>query len=226
MKGEFMTLETAKIKALFPEEVEAVVVRKDDYDRLYGDLTLENIELKQTLESIEKYIRKYDTNTLDTKTLCILNDILLIKNGVIRRVNMIICINLEIIASIIAITLMIMAIKDEDLEVVAGLIVMWIIVSVVLLAPFIALDKSSGQTIGTITSVDKNFFGSTAIWVKTSETEQEKYCAENEKVIEHAKELIGKKVKISYGTRVGLYPLDKCHEAPIDEIEEIVEGEE
>lgn len=85
MKGEFMTLETAKIKALFPEGVEAVVVRKDDYDRLYGDLTLENIELKQTLESIEKYIRKYDTNTLDTKTLCILNDILLIKNGVIKE---------------------------------------------------------------------------------------------------------------------------------------------
>ncbi len=138
---------------------------------------------------------------------------------------MIICIILEIIASIIAITLMIIAIKEEDLEVVFGLIVMWIIVSVVLLAPFIALDKSSGQTIGTITSVDKNFFGSTAIWVKTSETEQEKYCAENEKVIEHAKELIGKKVKISYGTRVGLYPLDKCHEAPIDEIEEIVEEE-
>lgn len=83
MEGEFMTLETAKIKALFPEGVEAVVVRKDDYDRLYGDLTLENIELKQTLESIEKYIRKYDTNTLDTKTLCILNDILLIKSGII-----------------------------------------------------------------------------------------------------------------------------------------------
>ena len=138
---------------------------------------------------------------------------------------MIICIILEIIASIIAITLMIMAIKDEDLEEVAWLIVMWIIASVILLAPFVALDKSSGQTIGTITSVDKNFFGSTAIWVKTSETEQEKYCAENEKVIEYAKELIGKKVKISYGTRVGLYPLDKCHEAPIDEIEEIVEEE-
>lgn len=143
---------------------------------------------------------------------------------------MIICIILEIIASIIAITLMIMAIKEEDLEVVFGLIVMRIIAPVILLAPFIALDKSSGQTIGTITSVDKNFFGSTAIWVKTSETEQEKYCAENEKVIEHAKELIGKKVKISYGTRVGLYPLDKCHEAPIDEspmvykpVEEILE---
>ena len=40
--------------------------------------------------------------------------------------------------------------------------------------PFIVLDKGNGSTIGTITSVDKNFFGTTAIYVKTSETTQEK----------------------------------------------------
>lgn len=60
MEGEFISLETAKLKA-------------------------ENKELKRILDLIEKYIRKYDTNTLDTKTRCILNDILLIKNGVIKE---------------------------------------------------------------------------------------------------------------------------------------------
>lgn len=39
-----------------------------------------------------------------------------------------------------------------------------------------------------------------------------------------AKQNIGKKVKISYGTRLGLYPLNKCHEAPIDKIEEVKVG--
>lgn len=49
-----------------------------------NNLMIENTNLVKTLEEIEKYIRTYDTNTLDTKTLCILNDILLIKNGVIK----------------------------------------------------------------------------------------------------------------------------------------------
>ena len=44
----------AKYKALFPDNVEAIVVRKDDYDRLYGDLTIENIELKQEIERLQK----------------------------------------------------------------------------------------------------------------------------------------------------------------------------
>ena len=43
-----------------------------------------------------------------------------------------------------------------------------------IMIPFVVLDKSSGSTIGTVTSVDKNFFGTTAIYIKTSETTQEK----------------------------------------------------
>ena len=58
MEGEFISLETAKLKA-------------------------ENKEYKRILDMIEKYIRKYNTDDLDTKTLCILNDILLIKSGII-----------------------------------------------------------------------------------------------------------------------------------------------
>lgn len=85
--------------------------------------------------------------------------------------------------------------------------------------PFIHLDRGSGSTIGTITSVDKNFFGTTAIYIKTSETEQENYCIEDEKIAEQAKELIGKEVKVDYGTRMGLYSTGRCSSAPIKKIE-------
>ncbi len=88
------------------------------------------------------------------------------------------------------------------------------------LVPFVVIDKGSGSTMGTITSVDKNFFGTTALYIKTSETTQEKYCIEFDEELEtKAKELIGKQVKVGYGKRVGLYSTGKCQEAPIDSIE-------
>lgn len=92
---------------------------------------------------------------------------------------------------------------------------------VLILSPIWVLDRSSGMTIGTITNVDKNYWGSTAIYLKTSETTQEKYCAENEDIIEFAKNNIGKKVKIGYGTRVGFYKLSQCDQAPIIHIERV-----
>lgn len=88
--------------------------------------------------------------------------------------------------------------------------------------PFVVLDRASGSTIGIITSVDKNFFGTTALYIKTTETTEEKYCIEfNDELEKEAKELIGKKVKITYGTRIGFYSTGKCSEAPVDTIEEI-----
>ena len=93
----------------------------------------------------------------------------------------------------------------------------------VFLLPFVVIDKGSGATIGEITSVDKNFYGTTALYVKTSETTQEEYCIEDEFVAAQAKEYIGKKVKISYGSRVGLYSVAKCSQAPVTYIEEIFE---
>lgn len=69
--------------------------------------------------------------------------------------------------------------------------------------------------------VDKNFFGTTAIYIKSSETTQEKYCIEDDKVVEQAKELIGKEVKVEYGTRVGLYSTGRCSSAPIEKIEKL-----
>ena len=86
---------------------------------------------------------------------------------------------------------------------------------------FLVIDRGSGSTIGTITSVDKNFFGTTSVYVKTSENSQEQYCIENEDIVNLAKEMIGKEVKISYGERVGLYSTNMCHSAPIEKIEEV-----
>lgn len=104
-----------------------------------------------------------------------------------------------------------------------GSITVVFIVDLFILSPVLVLDKSSGMTIGTITSVDKNYWGSTAIYLKTDETTQEKYCAENEEIIEFAKNNIGKKVKIGYGTRVGFYKLRQCDQAPIEHIEVLEE---
>ena len=101
-----------------------------------------------------------------------------------------------------------------------GIFIMFIFFASFCLFPFVVVDKGSGSTMGTITSVDKNFFGTTALYIKTSETTQEEYCIEfDEKLETKAKELIGKEVKVSYGKRVGLYSTGKCSEAPIESIE-------
>lgn len=125
-----------------------------------------------------------------------------------------------IIFGIISIPL---AIKDEwDIwgTICIGFWVCYLALGWLLLMPFIVLDKGSGSTIGTITSVDKNFFGTTALYIKTSETTQEKYCIEFDKNLEEqAKELIGQKIKVSYGERIGLYSTGKCSQAPIKSIE-------
>lgn len=86
---------------------------------------------------------------------------------------------------------------------------------------FLHMDKKSGYTQGRITSVDKNFFGTTALYVKTTETSEEKYCIEDDELAKFSEELIGKDVKIHYGTRVGLYSVSKCGDSPVDKIEVI-----
>lgn len=109
--------------------------------------------------------------------------------------------------------------KDEINEVYMIVIVILIIASA--MVPFLVVDKGAGSTIGEITSVDKNFFGTTAVYVKTSETSQETYCIEDEEVANKAQELIGKRVRIYYGERVGLYSTGKCSQAPVSKIEEV-----
>ena len=117
--------------------------------------------------------------------------------------------------------------SEYEYGAIAGIFVLWlIIIGIINLCAWFNLDKKSGSTVGTITSVDKNFFGTTALYIKTTETNEEKYCIEfNENLENKAKELIGKKVKISYGKRVGFYSTGKCHQAPVETIEEI-ENEE
>lgn len=98
-----------------------------------------------------------------------------------------------------------------------------IIAFLVSILPFIIVDKASGVTIGEITSVDKNFFGTDAIYLKVNEATQEKGCIEDKELAKVAQELVGKKVKVTYGTRIGLYSTGSCHTAPIEKIELIEE---
>lgn len=121
------------------------------------------------------------------------------------------------------VVILILAWVDGEIGIGFGLLFMAIFISSMLTLPLIVLDNGEGSTIGTITSVDKNFFGTTAVYVKTSETTQEKLCIEDNELSEQAKSLIGKEVKVSYGTRVGLYSTGKCGQAPIEKIELVSE---
>ena len=121
------------------------------------------------------------------------------------------------------IVISILAWVDGEIGLGFGMLFMAIFISSMFALPFIVLDNGAGSTIGTITSVDKNFFGTTAVYVKTSETTQEKLCIEDNELSEQAKSLIGKEVKVSYGTRVGLYSTGKCGQAPIEKIEVVSE---
>lgn len=122
-----------------------------------------------------------------------------------------------------AIVILTWAAKEDDLGfgIISALIIF--LFEIIPLLYFIVLDKGSGSTIGIITSVDKNFFGTTSLYIKTSENSQEIYCIEDSNIVEQAKLLIGKNVKVKYGERVGMYSTNKCHQAPIEEIEEIKE---
>ena len=135
---------------------------------------------------------------------------------------MIICLVLAGLIFITWIIVTVLSIKEEGFE---GIVIslcygiVALVIQAILVLPFLALDKASGSTVGKITSVDKNFWGTTAIYIKVNETKEEEYCAEDEEIIEIAKKYIGKNVKISYGTRVGLYHLNQCRQAPIEKIE-------
>lgn len=116
-----------------------------------------------------------------------------------------------------------MAIQEQETGMIGGVFLTWLILTGICMLPFLTIDKAAGTTVGEITSVDKNFFGTHAIYIKTSETEQEKYCTESLDVIKIAVNNIGKKVKIKYNTRVGLYSTGACSEAPVIKIELVEE---
>ena len=131
-----------------------------------------------------------------------------------------------IVIAIIALGAMgatLMAIQEQETGMIGRVFLIWLILTGICMLPFLTIDKAAGTTVGEITSVDKNFFGTHAIYIKTSETEQEKYCTESLDVTKIAVNNIGKKVKVKYGTRVGLYSTGACSQAPIKEIEIIEE---
>ena len=111
--------------------------------------------------------------------------------------------------------------EDEEPRILAGVVVLTISLCIGLLFPFVVIDKGAGSTVGEITSVDKNFFGTTAVYIKTSEISQEKYCIEDNNLALKASDLIGKKVKVYYNERVGLFSTGACSEAPIIKIKEV-----
>ena len=114
--------------------------------------------------------------------------------------------------------------SEEEYGMIGVVFIMWLVIcGFIFCVSFVSIDKNSGATVGTITSVDKNFFGTTALYIKTTETTEEQYCIEDNKLSEVAKENIGKKVRISYGTRVGIYSTGACDNAPVDIIEVINE---
>lgn len=122
-----------------------------------------------------------------------------------------------------AIGVTLMAIQEHETGMIGGVFITWLILIGICILPFLTIDKAAGTTVGEITSVDKNFFGTHAIYIKTSETEQEKYCTESLDVTKIAVNNIGKKVKIKYNTRVGLYSTGACSEAPVIKIELVEE---
>ena len=134
----------------------------------------------------------------------------------------IIFIILFVISIIVGIVLLIIAVQDDEIASGIACLIGAILIGGLffIVFPFLVIDKASGITVGTITSVDKNYFGTTAVYIKTIENKEEKYCIEfNEELENLANEYLGNKVKISYGKRVGFYSLSKCHQAPLETIE-------
>ena len=65
----------------------------------------------------------------------------------------------------------VIAITDKEYSFVGGcFVVSLFLCALVVLIFFFVCDKSAGVTQGYITSIDKNFFGTTAIFIKTSES--------------------------------------------------------
>ncbi len=123
-----------------------------------------------------------------------------------------------------AIALIVYGIVERDEKLVLEVIfISLLFLTFTLFIPFAAIDFESGATAGEITSVDKSFWGYTKVYIKTTENNEEEYCTDDDGMAELATRVIGKKVKISYGKRVGLYSTSQCHQAPIKSIEFIGE---
>ena len=134
---------------------------------------------------------------------------------------------INIVLVVVGVAITVCSIKEYEIGIAICYWFIWLMVSIfTIFLPFVVIDRHSGITIGTITSVDENFFGTTSLYIKTTENSEEEYCIEfNGELENKAKELIGEKVKITYGKRVGFYSTGKCHQSPVESIERIDNNE-
>lgn len=69
------------IKVLFPEGVETITISKNDYDRLFGQLTYENIVLQskidKAIEWIEQYEKQIGTLGETSKSIVLTDDVVI-----------------------------------------------------------------------------------------------------------------------------------------------------
>lgn len=130
---------------------------------------------------------------------------------------------INIVLVVVGIVITVCSIKENEIGIaICNWFILIMVAFFTIYLPFVVVDRASGSTVGTISSVDKNYFGTTALYIKVSETSEEEYCIEfNEELENKAKELIGEKVKITYGKRVGFYSTGKCHQSPVESIERI-----
>lgn len=87
------------------------------------------------------------------------------------------------------------------------------------LTQVLVIDKNADMAVGTLVGIEKEPLGSVSVYIRTGDSEQRRYCMEDEELIQFAKEHIGEVVRVGWGDRVGFYPLNKCRQAPIIHIE-------
>lgn len=125
---------------------------------------------------------------------------------------------------IVAITLIVVATVSmikENLGVIDFYLIMIFGVLVLLMAvpQVLVIDKNPDMTIGILVGIDENPFGTYTVYIRNNDSEQKHYCMEDRDIIEYTKTLLGETVRVGWGERVGIYPLEKCNQAPIIHIE-------
>ena len=81
------------------------------------------------------------------------------------------------------------------------------------------IDRDPDMTIGVLVGMEENPFGTYTLYIRNNDSDQKHYCMEDPDIIAFAKTLIGETVRVGWGERVGIYPLEKCNQAPIIHIE-------
>ena len=109
--------------------------------------------------------------------------------------------------------------NKEGIDFVVKLIIAYIIFGGICVIAFLVMDNYPGDAAGKVTKVNRNFFGTTAIYVRTSETNEEEYCIEDSELSKKAYGYIGKDIKLHHTARVGLYSSGACSQGPVDRIE-------